>query len=230
MDRFYQSVDIAKNGVGYVIHLDGRVPKTPGGAELWLPTEQSARLVAEDWSRQETKIKLASMWATQTAFSALDQVSPNKGHVIAELAAYGGSDLVCFLADHPAALVEQQKAAWTPLHDWFESTWHSKLEVTQGIVPVAQSRRTLKAIEDTICDYDVFQLAALHGLTKLAGSIIIALAVTTGRLAPDQAWSASRIDEDWQIDRWGRDAEADSLADDKKGAFLAYALFLKTVS
>lgn len=229
-DRFYQTVDVVKEGHDYVVRLDGRSPKTPGGAMLSLPTEASARLVSREWDAQDKKIDLAKMLFTQIAFAALDQVTPHQESVVNELAAYGGSDLVCFFADEPQALIDKQESAWLPLHDWFQQTWKTKLEVSQGIIAAAQSPKTLKVIEDELRNQTAFELAAFHGLTKLSGSVILALAVAKGRLTADDAWSASRVDEDWQIQLWGRDAEAEKWAKDKQASFSACAAFLSALS
>lgn len=229
-DRFYKTVEIAAEGERFSVQLDGRCPKTPSGVKLSLPTEASARLVSDEWEVQQTKIDLPAMRCTQIAFAALDQVEPHKESIVDELAAYGGSDLVCFFADEPRSLVEKQEAAWLPLHDWFQQTWQAKLETSQGIIAATQSAQTLEAIRQELSDQNAFQLAAFHGLTKLSGSVILALAVAKGRLTAEEAWSASRIDEEWQIARWGRDAEADTLADDKRSSFLASAAFLESLS
>ena len=229
-DRFYQTVDHVADGDTYLVLLDGRSPKSPGGARLWLSTAAAARLVAKEWDQQETKINLSTMPFTQLAFAALDQVQPHQDHVVLEIAAYGGSDLICFLAEQPSELIEKQKAAWLPLHDWFAETWQTTLAISRGIIATPQAPQTLQAIERAVRQFDPFQLAAVHGLTKLSGSIIIALAVTRGRLDAEEAWPASRIDEDWQIGRWGHDAEADRLAEEKKKSFYAAASFFKAVS
>lgn len=229
-DRFYKAVDIAVEGDGYSVRLDGRCPKTPGGVKLLLPTEAAARLVSNEWDAQEAKIDLPAMQFTQIAFAALDQVTPHQEAIVDELAAYGGSDLVCFFADEPLSLIEKQKTAWLSLHEWFQQTWQTKLETSQGIIAATQSPQTLDAIKQELIHQNAFQLASLHGLTKLSGSVILALAVAKGRLSADEAWSASRIDEEWQIARWGRDAEADKLANDKRSSFLANAAFLASLS
>jgi len=229
-DRFYKAVDIEAGADGFGILLDGRSPKTPGGVRLFVPTEAAAQLISREWEAQETKIDLSTMQSTQIAFAALDQVTSHRESVVDDLAAYGQSDLICFFADEPRGLIEEQEKAWLPLHDWFQEIWQSKLETSQGIIAATQSAQTLDAIKQELTHQNAFQLAALHGLTKLSGSVILALAVARGRLSAEEAWTASRIDEEWQIARWGRDAEADKLANDKRLSFLANAEFYSSLS
>jgi chaperone required for assembly of F1-ATPase len=52
------------------------------------------------------------------------------------------------------------------------------------------------------------RLCAIHNLATLTGSALIAVAVAEGFLDAEDAWRAAHVDEDWQIERWGRDEEA----------------------
>ena len=52
---------------------------------------------------------------------------------------------------------------------------------------------------------DFWRLGALHSITTLTGSALIALAVLAGRLSVDEAWAAAHVDEDWNMAQWGRD-------------------------
>jgi chaperone required for assembly of F1-ATPase len=46
----------------------------------------------------------------------------------------------------------------------------------------------------------------------------------------DAAWEAVSLDERWQLEQWGSDAEAESALDARRGDFLAAARFLELLS
>jgi len=145
---------------------------------------------------------------TRLANSALDRVAPRRTEVLDQVAAYGASDLVCFRAEKPAALVERQATAWQPLVDWAAATLAAPLQVTSGIVPITQPPETLAALRMALEALDDFELGAVGQLTATTGSLVIALALDAGRLTPDEAFAASQLDETFQMEAWGEDDEA----------------------
>ncbi|MBF0665332.1 MAG: ATPase, partial [Brevundimonas sp.] len=118
LKRFWKTVDVAKGEGGWSVALDGRTPRTPAGAPLTLPTEAAARLAADEWAAQSEFLDPADMPATRLAATAIDRVGQAREAVADEIAAFAGSDLVCYLADHPAALAVEQAREWTPWRDW----------------------------------------------------------------------------------------------------------------
>ena len=55
---------------------------------------------------------------------------------------------------------------------------------------------------------DAMELAALHVMTSLTGSAVLAMAVYKAELTGDAAWALAHLDEDWNIEQWGTDEEA----------------------
>lgn len=212
--RFWKTVSVteAEGEPGYAVHLDTRRVMTPGKRPLTLPTRPMAEAVAAEWAAQEDEIRPLTMPVTRAANSAIERVAPNHAEVAAMLAAYAETDLTCHRAETPEALAERQAAAWDPLLDWLADTRGARLFPTAGILPVDQPPRSLATLSSHVAAFDAFRLTALHDLVTLSGSLVIGLAVAHGRLDPDAAWAASRIDEDWQIEQWGRDAEAEAAA------------------
>ncbi len=223
--RFWTAVNVVPADYGFAIHLDNRPLRTPAKAPFIVPTRGVAALIAAEWAAQTDKVDPRIMPATRTANSAIDKVMPQKTEVVAMLAAYGGSDLLCYRAVGPVALTERQERQWDPLLDWADLRFGARLATGPGIVPVPQDPAALALLTQEIDRQDAFQLAAVHDLVALSGSLILALAVTDGMQSAEQAWNLSRIDEDWQAEQWGKDDEATAMAAIKHAAFLDAARF-----
>lgn len=224
--RFWTQVGIEKLGQGYVITLDDRLVRTPAKAELVLPSRPLAERIAREWDAQEEEIAPLTMPFTRAANSAIDRVTPQRAEVAALIADYAGSDLVCYRAEHPDGLVEQQTAAWDPILDWLAATFGSRLVPTAGLQFVAQPPAALARLRAEVDSMTPFQLTALHDLVALSGSLAIGLAAARNAFVIDTLWVASRIDETWQASQWGADEEATALANAKAEDFRrAHELF-----
>ena len=223
--RFWKEVSVTPCEGGFTVMLDTRQARTPGKLPLVLPTEAMARAVAAEWAAQVGTLKPETMPVTASANSALEKVAPQKDEVVAMLAAYGGSDLLCYRATFPEALVARQAQAWDPLLNWAATHLGARLIVTAGVMHVAQDPLVLQALQARVAALTPFQIAAFHDLVALSGSLILAFAVTEGRLSAADAWAVSRIDEDWQVEQWGRDDEAEALAESRRRAFHHAATF-----
>lgn len=218
--RFWTDVSVVPVEGGFTIHLDARPVRTPLKAPLILPTRRLAEAVAVEWRSQVTKVDPETMPFTRTANSAIDKVAPQQEAVAEMLAAYGGSDLLCYRAEGPEDLVAQQAKAWDPILDWAAEKLGAPLVVTIGVMHVDQPEASLARLEKRVEALTPFQLSAFHDLVAMPGSLVLALAVIDGRLAAETAWALSRIDEDWQISLWGEDEEAAEVAARKRSAFL----------
>lgn len=206
--RFYTHAGTAPGEGGVVVQLDGRPVKTPSGNVLALPTADLAEAVAAEWEAQKDAVLPATMPLTQLAVTALDRIAANRDAVVAALAAYGGSDLLCYRADGPADLVRRQTDAWQPLLDWAADAYGARLRVTTGVLPVDQSEAALSALRARVAALDDFQLAVLGLVTPAAGSLVLGLALLAGRLDAAGVSAAAFVDETYQAERWGDDDEA----------------------
>jgi chaperone required for assembly of F1-ATPase len=209
--RFWKESTVEACGGGFAVKLDGRGVKTPAKTPLVVPTEALARMIAAEWDAQDGAVRPETMPATRMANSALDKVAPQFDAVAAMLAEYGGTDLLCYRAPDPEALIARQAAAWDPLLDWAAETFGARLATGQGVMHVAQDADAVARLARPLTDASAFQLAALHDLIAISGSLVLALAVARGRLGAAEAFDLSRIDESWQAEQWGRDEEADAL-------------------
>lgn len=205
---------------GFTVHLDARPVRTPLKMPLVLPTLALAKAVAAEWQAQESSVNPETMPYTRSANSAIDKVQPQFAAVADMLAEYGGSDLLCYRAEGPAALAARQAQGWDPLLDWARDDLGAPLRQATGVMHVAQPEASLAALRHHVHAMSPFQLAAFHDLVAISGSLVLALAVARGRITADEAWTLSRVDEDWQISLWGEDEEAAEVAARKREALL----------
>jgi len=224
--RFWQSATVEAEGTGWGVRLDGRAVKTPAKAALVVPTLAMAQAIAAEWQAQQGELRPATMPVTRAANSAIDKVAVQFDEVADLIAAYGASDLLCYRADAPPALVARQAASWDPLLDWAAQDLAAPLVVTAGVVPVAQPMDSLARLTGQVRAFDAFGLTALHDLVALCGSLIIGLAIAKDRLSVSEGWDASRIDETWQAEQWGQDEDAAAIEALKRQGLEEAARFL----
>jgi chaperone required for assembly of F1-ATPase len=175
---------------------------------LHVTSRALAEAIAEEWRRQGDRIRPAEMPITQFANTTLDRVASQPMAVVEGLLAFAGTDLVCYRAESPEALVERQQQLWQPLLDWLEGRHGAALAVHRGVVPRPQPADAIQRLGRHLAGLDAFTLTALDNATRAAGSLVIGLALIEGRLSPDEAFALSQLDETFQIERWGEDGEA----------------------
>lgn len=217
--RFWKSATAEACEGGFTVRLDGRAVKTPAKAAFVVPTLALAQAAAAEWDAQEGVVKPDSMPVTRAINSAIDKLSVQFDEVVGLLAAYGASDLLCYRATGPEGLVARQAAGWDPLLDWAADALGAPLVATAGVMHIDQPPGSLARLYALTAGFDRFRLAAFHDLVAISGSLILALAVTRGRLTPDEAFGLSRIDEAWQTEIWGEDEEAALLEAARRQAF-----------
>src|SRR5262245_23138081 len=224
--RFYKEATVAPRTGGFAVLLDGRGVKTPAKRDLVLPNEALADAVAAEWAAQGTHIDPAKMPLTRIANSAIDAVVDRRAEVAADIAAFAASDLLCYRATSPAGLVAAQDKHWNPVLDWARDDLGANFVVGDGVVHVAQPKEAVATFEKALAPFDPFRLAALHVMTTLTGSALLALACARGRISVDEAWRAAHVDEDWQIAHWGEDYEAAERRKRRRADFEAAARFI----
>jgi chaperone required for assembly of F1-ATPase len=224
--RFYKAASVAEREDGtFAVLLDGRQVKTPAGKQLCLPTPGLAEAVAGEWNAQGETIVPASLPLTKLANTAIDAVAARKADVAGDIVKYAGADLVCYRAEYPAGLVAAQAAVWDPVLSWAETRYGVRFLTSAGIAHIEQPQASLEAIAEAAGAFDAFKLTALHVMTTLMGSALIALAHAEGALGTAGAWAAAHTDEDWQIAHWGEDYEACQRRKARLAEFEAAARF-----
>lgn len=207
MKRFYQKAEPAKRAGGHAITLDGKPIKTPGKRDLLVPSEALASAIAKEWNAQKTEVRVAKMPLTRLATTTVDRVATQRDAIIRQTANYAATDLVCYRAAHPPVLAARQQAVWQPLIDWAVLRYDAPLVITSGVIPKSQSIESLRAFAAAVAEHDDFALTALHMATAACGSLVIGLALIEGHLDAEAAFAASQLDESFQIEAWGEDAE-----------------------
>jgi len=206
--RFYAAAGLREEAGGFAVVLDGKPVRTPGRKPLAVPTRSIAQALAAEWEAQVGTIDPGTMPLSRLVNSAIDGVVGAEASIATDVAKYAGSDLVCYRADFPEGLVAMQARLWDPVLEWAYTTHGWRFVCSVGVMHVAQPEASLRGVGATLGRYDAFALAGLHSMTTLTGSVLLALAVAEGRFDVAEAWTAAHADEDWQVSRWGEDAEA----------------------
>ncbi|MEA3069994.1 MAG: hypothetical protein QOD29_1440 [Alphaproteobacteria bacterium] len=205
--RFYGRAGVESTGNGFRVTVDDRPIRTPARNLLAVPSPAVAQALAEEWAEQGEFIDPAKMPLTRLANTIIDGVSKEVPEVAREVEKYLASDLVFYRADQPEALVQRQAAAWDPILEWADQSLGARFALGNGLIHVEQPLEAITAVRPAIPGHP-WRLGAVHSITTITGSALIALAVAEGAMALDRAWSAANVDEDWNMEFWGEDALA----------------------
>ncbi|ESQ78770.1 ATP12 family chaperone protein [Asticcacaulis sp. YBE204] len=214
--RFWTTVEIAAAPGGYGVNLDGRPVKTPLGQVLVLPNFALAALVGREWEAVEDYVEFTSMPLTRLGFAAMDHMETGLDAALAEAARFSETDLVCYPADYPQALIEREAAAWQPVVAWSKVELGLEFVQQKTLIHQPQPAATIEGVQSLISNADVYTRAGLLVAIPLLGSVVLALALWKGRLTGEAAFEASRVGEAFQMETWGDDAEAVQRAANQK--------------
>ncbi|MFZ6763355.1 MULTISPECIES: ATP12 family chaperone protein [Acetobacterales] len=211
MKRFWDKAEAMPAGAGFAVLLDGRPLRLPGSGPLHLPRLRLAEAVAEEWQRaggaRDGEMSMEEVPLTRVVATALERMAPDPAPSAAALAQYGMSDLLCYRAGEPS-LAERQARDWQPLLDWAALQLDAPLAVTTGLMPVAQPPASLAALRRRLDALPVLELAALGVAVPALGSLVLGLALAQDRLDAAEACRLAFLDETFQQELWGQDAEA----------------------
>lgn len=223
MKRFWKEASVAEAEDGWTVLLDQRPVRTPMQRPLVVPLPVMAQEIAAEWEAQVEKIDPRSMPMTRVAATCLDRVAPEQPEVTRMIAAYGETDLLCYRADYPAALIERQQAGWDPVLDWAADRFGARLNVGAGVMHIPQPPGAIEALRAGLGAPSAWEMTGLAEMTTISGSLVLALAVWDGWLEGPDAWTRAQIDEQWNIDQWGEDHEAAALSAKREADFLLAA-------
>jgi chaperone required for assembly of F1-ATPase len=218
--RFWKNAHVVSSETGYLIKLDDKILKTPAKKQMLLPTEALAKKVASEWGEQVEEIDPTTMPFTKSSNAALDKVSEQFEEVSSLLGEYGDTDLLYYRADSPPELQKRQKTGWDPIVNWAENTFKVQINCGTGIVYIPQDAKLFSEINIKINSLSIFELTAFYDMVSITGSLILGLAIINGRLSAEEAYQLSRIDEQWQLEQWGEDEEAQVASNLKNMAIL----------
>jgi chaperone required for assembly of F1-ATPase len=224
--RFYEVVAVTpEDETSYAVTLDGRPIRTPARGRLVLPNAMLAEAVATEWRDQAAVVDPARMPLTRLANSILDGVVAAIPQVAAEVEKYLGSDLLFYRAAGPDGLVARQAAHWDPILAWARRSTGAQFVLAEGVVYVRQPDTAIAAMRAVI-PLEPWRLGAVHTVTTLTGSALIALAIAGTAITVDVAWLAAHVDEDWNMDFWGHDTLALERRRDREAEMRAAATVL----
>lgn len=227
--RFYKDVIVRPAEGGFGIALDERILKTPGKVALVLPQTELAEAIAAEWRAQGDKIIPASMPLTKLANTAIDRTAAQRGDVCEQLLGFGRSDVVCYRAEIPVDLLQRQMKVWDPILDWAETSFGARLKTGQGIGFIEQDDAAMDALRRALATADNFRLTGLYNAAAILGSLVLALALDTGRMTPEEAFLAAHLDEVYQAEKWGEDWEAADRKAGKRKELNDVARFLQLI-
>lgn len=220
--RFYKEAGVEERDGFYALVLDGRRARTPGRQPLAVSSRPLAEAIAAEWAGQAEEIDPSSMPITRIVNSAIDGVAPRMQEVADDLVRYAGSDLLCYRMSEPERLAQAQNAAWDPIVAWVRDRHGARFALAEGVMHVSQPDDAIAAIRRVVEEIrSPVALAALHVMTSLSGSVLLALAHVAGEIAADEAWSAAHVDELFQEGVWGEDYEASERRERRRRDFLA---------
>jgi chaperone required for assembly of F1-ATPase len=234
--RFYDKAAVEDAGAEYRITLDGKPVRTPARRALAAPALALAEAIAAEWQAQREVIDPAQMPLTRLANAIIDGVIDSPAAVAADIEKYLASDLVFYRAHVPAELCERQAQHWDPVLSWARDVLGAHFQLGEGVVHVTQPEPALRAAAAAISAdpiladpilADPWRLGALHAVTTLTGSALIALALSRGVLSADAAWRAAHVDDDWNMERWGADELALERRASRFAEFAAAAMVLQ---
>ena len=227
MKRFWKSVEVEQGEGGWGIRLDGKPVRTPARATLVIPTSALAEAIADEWRSVADEVDPRAMPLTGLANAAIDRVAPAKETFAAGLARYAAADLACYRSEWPPELVDRQRASWDPLLAWARRRFDVDFSTTTGLMPVPQPAATVERLAHAVAALNPDQLAGLSPLVTVGGSLVAALAVFEEAISTDEAWLAVSVDDRWQLEQWGSDADAELALNNHHADFLAGARFLE---
>jgi chaperone required for assembly of F1-ATPase len=226
--RFYRAATVSDADGGFPVLLDGRPVRTPARRPLAAPTRPLGEAIATEWQQQQDIVDPARMPLTRLANTIIDGVATATEAVAADVIKYLGSDLVFYRADQPEGLLARQAQHWDPLLAWARDALGARFVLAEGVMHAAQPAHAIAAASAHV-PRDPWRLGAVHSITTLTGSALIALALAAGKLPLDDAWAAAHVDEDWNMEQWGRDELALARRDFQRADMQAAATVLQLI-
>jgi chaperone required for assembly of F1-ATPase len=212
LKRFWDNASVRRTDAGHEILLDGRPMRLPGGTPLLVRPPRLADAIAQEWqaagSAKGGEMSFADTPLTRLAGTAQERIAPDPAPTADAIARYGETDLLCYRADSPRELVQRQTQGWQPWLDWVALTYDAPLRVTSGIGPIRQHHDSISALRRVVGEMDSDVLAALGIAVPALGSLVLGLALAAGVLDAETAFALSALDELFQAEQWGEDAEA----------------------
>lgn len=230
MKRFWKQAAAVEHEGGWTIELDRKGLRTPARQPFLVPTHALASAIADEWNSAGETLDPRDLPLTGMANAAIDRIAPRPVEFAAGLSAYGESDLTCYRTHDPLELAQRQERSWDRLLDWARARFDADFHTTRAIIHVHQPAPTVQRLSQAVASLDPFCLAALSPLVTISGSLIASLALAEGAISADEAWAAVTIDDEWQREKWGEDAESEAALETRRRDFFAAARFMELLA
>lgn len=222
MKRFYREVGVEAAKGGFVVTLDGRTIRTQGsGAPQAVPSRALAELLAAEWARQGEVIVPGDFKHRALADYAIDHITPDPGAALDRILRYAETDTLCYRADPDEPLFRRQLEVWEPVLRSFEERSGTSFTRVSGIVHRAQDAQCLDRLRAMLLAENAAALAGIEAMASLAASLVVALEAAEPDSDAGALWDAASLEEEWQADLWGREAEAEERRTRRRADFLA---------
>jgi len=226
MKRIYKEVSCQATPSGFEVQLDGRQLKSPAKHALTLPTEALAQEIAAEWDAVEETVDPAAMPQFSLAVTVVDRVTPQRDELISQMISYGMNDLLCYREGEDSILAARQSEAWDGWLDEAKSRLGLSFQTTTGIMPITQADENIFKLQQAISELNDWQLGVLVRATSLGGSLILGLFFVASVLDAKALFELSFLDELYQGEKWGEDAEAVQRLDNIRAELDAAEAFL----
>ncbi len=226
--RFYESAGVAETPEGFAVTLDGKQVRTPGKRFLSAPVRELAEAMAAEWGAQTDSIDPLSMPVTRLANSTIDGVADDVAAVRDDIAKYFDTDLLFYRASFPEELIARQAEHWDPALRWLADELGAHFILAEGVMHVKQPEPAIKAARQALPETP-WAVAAMHVVTTITGSALLALALYRKALTPDEVWAAAHVDEDWNSQQWGADEDVTQRRAQRRRDFDAAVKVLEAV-
>jgi chaperone required for assembly of F1-ATPase len=227
MKRFWKEVGVSEVAGGFAVTLDGRALKTQGKRAQVVPLRPLAEALAAEWAAQGETIDPAGFVLRDLADMAIDVIAEDREAAIAGLLRYAETDTLCYRAEPDEPLHARQLEVWEPLLLAAEARWDVHFERVASVIHRPQLPATLARLKAVLETKGTFVLSALATLTPLSASLVIGLAALEDGADARQLWTAAELEEEWQAELWGREAEAELRRARRFAAFSAAMDFAK---
>ncbi len=211
--RFWDEASLAEQPGGYAVLLDRKPMRIPGGTPLLVPNRALAEAIAAEWQAaggaKGGELTYDAVPLTRLAGTAQDRIAPDPAPTAAELARYAETDLLCYRAASPEALVIRQARQWQPWLDWLERRHGARLEPVEGVMFRAQDSAALARVQAVMAAQPASALAGLGIAIPALGSAVLGLALADGALDAAEAHRIAILDELFEAEQWGEDVEAE---------------------
>jgi len=202
--RWYKTVEVGSDGHGkYILLADKRTLKTFKENDVVLPTERLAHALASEWMLQDNFVKPIALPLTRIATAAIDTIPEDRKLVINSLVDTLQYDSMCLRDKETPTIDRFLNKKLEPINAWIQKHFGYPLNTTFPFQPMDHPPELIENIRKYISELDAMHLAALEQLVVVSKSLALSLAISHSIVTIKECMKIARIEEEFQIERWG---------------------------